>query len=173
MPGDRAEEVSAGAAVQADAPVTETPAAPTVQAEGDAEAAPEAPPASPAPENPWTELGALVQQFGGVDAFRAALVQAFDVAMLVQEMGGVESVKGLLGALKANASEQRTAVLARLTANAACAFDAAELAAMSNAQLEKLERSLRPGDYSGRTGGLRPARGPEYRVLAAPSTVPA
>jgi len=118
----------------------------------------------------WNEVAKLVKENGGPDALRNTLLNLLDLNYLVQEMGGPEAVRGMLETLKANNDAHRGGLIERLTANKACAFDADELAAMPTAQLEKLERSLRPADYSGRANAAASRREPVYAPLAAPST---
>lgn len=120
----------------------------------------------------WNEVAKLVKENGGPDALRNTLLNLLDLNYLVQEMGGPEAVRGMLETLKANNDAHRGGLIERLTANKACAFDADELAAMPTAQLEKLERSLRQPDYSGRANAAAGRResAPAYAPLAAPST---
>lgn len=54
-----------------------------------------------------------------------------------------------LVANRVNEALSRKSVTDKLTANERCPFDAKELQTMSVAQLEKLEKSIRPADYSG------------------------
>lgn len=57
-----------------------------------------------------------------------------------------------LVAQKVEAHLRRAKVTDALVANSACPFTAEELAEMPVTHLEKLEKSLRPADYSGRGG---------------------
>lgn len=123
-------------------------------------------------EDQWAELGALITEAGGMDRFRSTLMQAFDVAMLVSELGGIDAVRGLLSTLQANRNAARDDVLARLAANSACAFSADDLATMSTEALEKLDRSLRPANYGVRANARANPTEMEWRVLPPPSTVP-
>lgn len=72
-------------------------------------------------------LLAVVSEYGGVDAFKEALLQ-----------------------FKANAAAERDGLIAAITANKASAFTADDLGTMTTEQLRKLDASLRPADYSGR-----------------------
>lgn len=73
------------------------------------------------------------------------------------DLGGVEGVKALLGGLKQEAGEQKIELLAKLKANALCAFSEDRLKAMELEDLEALHRSLSPADYRGRFGGPAPS----------------
>jgi hypothetical protein len=166
--GEPAEEVASSATADVESPLDEGEDEPEEDPQGVTVQADDA-----AGGETWAELGSLINEMGGVEAFRTALAQVFDVAMLVQEMGGIEAVKGLFGSLKANADAKHEELVSRLAANAACAFTPEELAAMTDAQLEKLDRSLRPGNFAVRQSGPRAnAAEIEWRVLDAPSTVP-
>ena len=70
----------------------------------------------------------------------------------IKELGGVNGVKNALQAIQVNASRLKNDMIGRIVANRQCAFTADELAGFSLEQLEKLERTLRPADYSGRSG---------------------
>lgn len=101
-----------------------------------------------------------------------------ELAELVKAMGGASAVAEALKGVVANAANQKAALVQALTANAACAFSAADLSGMSLEQLDKLDRSLRPAHY-----GVRPAsntakvpeggfvlNGTTYRPYVAPGT---
>lgn len=74
------------------------------------------------------------------------------VAAAIKELGGVNAVKSALQAIQVNASRMKSDLVARIVANRNCAFTADELSSFSLEQLEKMERTLRPADYSGRSG---------------------
>lgn len=90
------------------------------------------------------------------------------LSALVSEIGGVESLRGMLAGLKANADAERARLVAELAANERCAFTAADLQAMPTEALTKLAQSLRPADYSGRGGPRIYEAGDEWETLAAP-----
>ena len=71
-----------------------------------------------------------------------------DADQLVTEFGGVETVRDMLQQFQANARAELDEVVGRLVDNARCAFTPDELRAMPLAVLHKLDRSLRPADYS-------------------------
>lgn len=69
---------------------------------------------------------------------------------LVEEFGGVEKLAALLRGIAANAESRRSELVGALAANSACAFTADDLHALPIGHLEKLYRSLTPGNYAGR-----------------------
>lgn len=75
-----------------------------------------------------------------------------ELAAMVKELGGVAGVKTALQTIQANAQRMRADLVARLVANRQCAFSAEQMATMPIDHLEALERSLRPADYSARSG---------------------
>lgn len=80
------------------------------------------------------------------------LVELRTLTETIQGLGGLEAVKAAVETVRANATQEKTDLVQALAANQACAFEQAELEAMSVEQLRKLETSLRPADYSGRGG---------------------
>ena len=78
--------------------------------------------------------------------------EVVELAALVKELGGVAVVRDAVQSIQVNAARQKEDLVARLTANARCAFTKDDLATMSMEALAKLERSLRPTDYSARAG---------------------
>lgn len=91
-----------------------------------------------------TEEAAAVQ--AGLPPELSGLVQ------MVAEFGGVAALRDALASLRTNVAQERDGLIRDLTANKQCAFGRDDLAGMSTAQLTKLQRSLRPADYSARTG---------------------
>lgn len=75
-----------------------------------------------------------------------------DVAALLKELGGADGIRESLQMLKSNRDEVRQNLIAELTANSLCAFEAAELNAMETTTLQKLAQSLRLPNYAGRGG---------------------
>lgn len=71
---------------------------------------------------------------------------------LVRELGGVAPLRSAIQAVQVNASRMREELVGRLVANRGCAFPKERLEAMALEDLEMLDRSLRPADYSGRNG---------------------
>ena len=84
-----------------------------------------------------------------------------ELARLVAELGGAQKVAEAMRAVTANVESRKADLVAALSANAACAFTADDLEALSVAQLEKLDRSLRPANYAGRPAANAPAKVPE------------
>lgn len=77
-----------------------------------------------------------------------------EVAAMLREFGGAQGLRQMLDGLRANADRERNEIIGRLVANQACAFSRDDLAAMTQDQLAKLERSLTPASYAGRSGGF-------------------
>lgn len=77
----------------------------------------------------------------------AALTEAF------AKRGGVEQVLALLDGLQANQAGRKAELITALASNAACAFSQERLEQMNVDDLETLQHSLSPADYSGRGGG--------------------
>lgn len=67
---------------------------------------------------------------------------------LVEEFGGVEMVRAALLQMQTNARAEVEGLVGVLAANSRCAFGADELRLMPVETLRKLEASLRPADYS-------------------------
>ena len=67
---------------------------------------------------------------------------------LVTAFGGVEAVRGMLEQLQTNVRAERDEMVGRLVAHGGCAFSQEDLHAMPLDTLRKLDRSLRPSDYS-------------------------
>lgn len=118
-----------------------------------AEDASETPAATPAVEAPVVQLPEEITQF----------------AEMLKGLGGVEALGSALGAVTANANQERAALVAGLVANEQCRFDEADLQAMSTAQLNKLADSLQVRDYAGGVGVIRNSGGNDEQVLAMPS----
>lgn len=78
--------------------------------------------------------------------------EVVELAGLVKELGGVAGVKEAIQSIQVNARRMRDDLVGRLTANRQCAFTQEQLQVMPLDHLEALERSLRPADYSGRSG---------------------
>jgi 2'-5' RNA ligase len=78
--------------------------------------------------------------------------EVMELAGLVKELGGVNGVKEALQSIQVNARRMRDDLVGRLVGNKQCAFTQEQLQAMPLEHLEALERSLRPADYSGRSG---------------------
>ena len=74
------------------------------------------------------------------------------LVQMVTEFGGVAALRDALASLRTNVSQERDGLIRDLTANKQCAFGRDDLAGMSTVQLGKLQRSLRPVDYSARVG---------------------
>lgn len=90
-----------------------------------------------------------------------------ELAQAIREFGGVQSLMEAVRGVKANSDRQRAQAVARLAANARCAFGKSDLEAMTLDQLGKLEASLTPASYLGRNGALAPAGdGEELRAFA-------
>jgi hypothetical protein len=89
-------------------------------------------------------------------------------AAMIQNLGGVDKLGAALGAITANADQERTQLVAELVANAA--FTAEELAVMPIATLRKLNETLLPRDFSLAGGVLRANFGAEEEELAMPYT---
>jgi len=70
----------------------------------------------------------------------------------VKAFGGVAPLMDAVKGIKANADRQHAELVAKLTANAKCAFSADELKAMSLDALTKVQRMIAPVDYSGQAG---------------------
>lgn len=87
---------------------------------------------------------------------------------LVKEWGGVAAMRDALASIKANADNERGALLAELTANARQTFSAEELGAMPTATLRKFADALRPADYAGRGGPRVNEANDGWQVLKAP-----
>lgn len=94
-----------------------------------------------------TEAAPVVNQ--GAVEMPAELVE---LATLLREMGGAAKVRDALQSVTVNAQRQKDELVAHLVANQQCAFSAQDLGGMSLEMLSKLERSLRPSDYSARNG---------------------
>lgn len=91
----------------------------------------------------------------------AATDDLTQLAQLVKELGGVQKLAEAMRAITANVDSRKADLVAALSANAACAFTADDLEALSVAQLEKLDRSLRPANYAGRPAANVAAKLPE------------
>lgn len=76
------------------------------------------------------------------------------LAELVEELGGVAVVRDAIQSVQVNSRQLHEELVMRLVGSPACAFSREEMEGMPLVTLEKLERSLRPADYSGR-GGVR------------------
>lgn len=86
-------------------------------------------------------------------AVQAAMpVELSGLIQMVTEFGGVAALRDALASLRTNLAQERDGLIRDLTANKQCAFGRDDLAGMSTAQLTKLQRSLRPADYSARMG---------------------
>ena len=103
--------------------------------------------AEPEVETPATEEATQPEAAAGVIP-----ADLEELAKLVKSLGGADAVASALKSITANAAQRKADLVATLTANSACAFNSADLTAMSVEQLEKLDRSLRPANY-----GTRPA----------------
>ena len=88
-------------------------------------------------------------------------------AQMIANLGGVDKLGAALGAITANADQERTQLVAELVANAS--FTAEELAAMPTTTLRKLNDTLLPRDFSLAGGVLRVNLGAEEEELAMPS----
>lgn len=75
-----------------------------------------------------------------------------ELAQIVREFGGVAALRDALASLRTSVDQEREALIRDLTTNRQCAFGRDELAGLSTVQLNKLQRSLRPADYSARVG---------------------
>lgn len=97
-------------------------------------------------------------------------VELAELAGLVREMGGAAKVRDALQSVTVNAARQKEEIIGRLVANTQCAFTKEDMAGMSLEALSKLERSLRPMDYSGRAGVVVNAfvQGDEWEPYVAP-----
>lgn len=93
-----------------------------------------------------------------------------ELAGLLREMGGAAKVRDALQSVTVNAARQKDEMIGRLVANTQCAFTKEDMAGMSLEALSKLERSLRPMDYSGRAGVVINAfaQGDEWEPYVAP-----
>lgn len=112
-----------------------------------------------------TRLAKLVKENGGIDSVNYLLWSLIDLMWYVDEIGGIEALEAVLGAMKNNVASQKAEVIAALKGNANCAFTEADLNGMTLANLEKLNRSLRPNNYAGKaapttTNTLKPLPAP-------------
>jgi hypothetical protein len=87
-------------------------------------------------------------------------------AQMIANLGGVDKLGAALGAITANADQERAQIVAELVANAS--FTAEELAAMPITTLRKLNETLLPRDFSLAGGVLRANFGPEEEEMAMP-----
>lgn len=94
-----------------------------------------------------------------------------ELAEAVRGFGGVGPLMEAVKGIKANADRQHADLVAKLTANAKCAFSADELKAMSLDALTKVQRMIAPVDYSGQAGfGLTAnADSEEWEPYVAPT----
>lgn len=101
-----------------------------------------------------------------------------ELAQAIRDFGGVQPLMDAVRSITANVERQKGAVVARLAANARCAFGKAELEAMTLDQLTKLETSIAPRSYVGQNGamaevaagdddGLRVFKGAEAKAAAS------
>ena len=89
-------------------------------------------------------------------------------AAMIQGLGGVDKLGAALGAITANADQERAQIVDELTANAS--FTAEELAVLPTATLRKLNDTLLPRDFSLAGGVLRANFGAEEEEMAMPYT---
>lgn len=93
----------------------------------------------------------------------ALLDELNELAQIIREFGGAAALRDALASLRTNVSQEREALIRDLTANKQCAFGRDDLAGMSTVQLGKLQRSLRPIDYSARVGVASATANSEWR----------
>lgn len=93
-----------------------------------------------------------------------------ELATALREFGGVSALMEAVKGIKANSDRQRAQIVGRLAANSRCAFERADLEAMTLDQLAKLEASITPtANYAGRGGAtLATNVGDELRVAKPP-----
>lgn len=93
-----------------------------------------------------------------------------ELAEALREFGGVSALMEAVKGIKANGDRQRAQIVGRLAANSRCAFERADLEAMTLDQLAKLEASITPtANYAGRGGAtLATNVGDELRVAKPP-----
>lgn len=93
-----------------------------------------------------------------------------ELAAALREFGGVSALMEAVKGIKANSDRQRAQIVGRLAANSRCAFERADLEAMTLDQLAKLEASITPtANYAGRGGAtLATNVGDELRVAKPP-----
>jgi hypothetical protein len=87
-------------------------------------------------------------------------------AQMIANLGGVDKLGAALGAITANADQERAGLVAELITNAG--FTEEELATMPTATLRKLNTTLMPRDFSLAGGVLRANFGPDEEELVMP-----
>ena len=116
------------------------------------------------------EQEAIVEATITVEETTAMPAELLEFAAALREFGGVQPLMDAVRSLKANSDSQKAAVVARLAANARCAFSQAELTAMTLEQLSKLEASIAPRNYIGQNGAMAVNAGDDLRVFKGVET---
>jgi hypothetical protein len=97
---------------------------------------------------------ASTTQAEGAPAASVLPAELTELAAALREFGGVSALMDAVRGIRANQEAQRAQIVGRLAANSRCAFERADLEAMTLDQLGKLEASLTPvvANYAGRNG---------------------
>lgn len=126
-----------------------------------------------------TGLESVVKEMGGIEKFKAtmnALVgMPAALAALTETINGLGEGVKQASVMAQNAAQEaetkKSAVVARLIANAQCPLDEATLKGMSLMNLEKLEASYQPTNYAGLGGFVNMTNTAEDDVLGLPSVM--
>lgn len=115
------------------------------------------------------ESVASTTQAEGAPAASVLPVELTELAEAVRAFGGVGVMMDALRGIKANQDAQRAQMVGRLAANSRCAFERADLEAMTLDQLGKLEASIAPAataaSYAGRNGATLAANADADRFV--------
>lgn len=121
--------------------------------------------------NEEIDAGAPVEAVAGATQAEAPVgvelpAELTELAAALREFGGVGALMEAVRGIRANQDQQRAQIVGRLAANSRCAFERADLEAMTLDALVKLEASITPAaNYAGRNGAALAANADAGRFV--------